>query len=294
MATALVTMLRSIADASENYGAKLPLQVEHTGTGEGAWDLLSSKQFDIAFVDIKLPGITGLDLSWCYQSSLSEGGGEVTEHDTIMIACTSDIEPATLHEHGLKDVLHKPVTMGALRHMLHKWMPRHNAASFALQSTPRPLGAGAKSGSGAFSARILAVEDCEVTAMATQFMFQEMGLWIDIADDGEAAMRILSGAASYDLLLLDLNLPGISGYALATWYKQLCVTQERPKATVVAVTSEPDKTACAEFGIDYMLPKPLTAETTYHVLRRWLDARCQGQPVAGGASSSASADGTPG
>ena len=55
MATALVTMLRSIADASDNYkhGAKLPLQVEHSATGEGAWDLLSSKQFDIAFVDIK-------------------------------------------------------------------------------------------------------------------------------------------------------------------------------------------------------------------------------------------------
>ena len=71
------------------------VQVEHTSTGESAWDLLSSRRYDIALVDVKLPGITGLDLSWCYESSFSEG---VTVHDTIMIACTSEIDPAALYE----------------------------------------------------------------------------------------------------------------------------------------------------------------------------------------------------
>ena len=59
-------------------------------------------------------------------------------------------------------MLKKPVTMASLRHMLHKWMPRRNASSFTLQSYATPLGRGAKSGSGIFSARILLVEDCEV------------------------------------------------------------------------------------------------------------------------------------
>jgi len=254
-------------------------QVEHTASGEGAWDMLNSRQYDIALVDIQLPGITGLDLSWCYQSSLAENGGEITENDTVMIACTSDLTQSQLEEHGLKDLLRKPVTMASLRHMLHKWMPRRNAASMQLGTLPRTLGR--SPGSGIFSARVLAVEDCEVTAMATQCMFQEMGLWIDTASDGDIAMRMLSSSATYDLVLLDLNLPTISGYAVASWYRDHCREAERHCATIVAVSSEPDKEACAEFGIDYVLAKPLTCNTCYHVLRRWLDARAG---AAGGPS----------
>ena len=128
MAQALVSMLQTIAETNTASGAELclqvpslaplhaclwassilthpcaRLQVEHTTTGESAWDLLSSRRFDIALVDVKLPGITGLDLSWCYASSFSEG---VTVHDTIMIACTSEIDPAALYEHAT------PVTRG--------------------------------------------------------------------------------------------------------------------------------------------------------------------------------------
>jgi len=190
-----------------------------------------------------------------------------------MIACTSEIDPAELYEHGLKDVLRKPVTMASLRHMLHKWMPRRNASTFKLQSHPTPLGRGIKSGSGIFTARILMVEDCEVTAMATQCMFQEMGLWIDSVVDGEAGMRTLSGAATYDLILLDVNLPNMSGYALCSWYKEHCRTHDMRPATVVAVTSDPDREVCFEFGFDHVLPKPLTAVACYKVLRRWLDVR---------------------
>ena len=46
-------------------------------------------------------------------------------------------------------------------------------------------------------------------------------------------------------------------------------------ATVVAVTSDPDKAACLEFGFDHVLPKPLTAHSCYKVLRRWLEYRAQ-------------------
>ena len=119
MAAALVSMLQTIAETNTASGAELCLQVpciallcpclcvrcthkstrasqvEHTSTGESAWDLLSSRRYDIALVDVKLPGITGLDLSWCYESSFSEG---VAVHATIMIACTSEIDPAALYE----------------------------------------------------------------------------------------------------------------------------------------------------------------------------------------------------
>ena len=146
MAEALVSMLQTIAETNTAAGAELclqvpsvaplhaclwdssilthlcaRLQVEHTTTGESAWDLLSSRRFDIALVDVKLPGITGLDLSWCYASSFSEG---VTVHDTIMIACTSEIDPAALYEHAT------PVTRGpSPRRRRRRRLPRRNATA---------------------------------------------------------------------------------------------------------------------------------------------------------------------
>ena len=158
MAQALVSMLQTIAETNTASGAELclqvpslaplhaclwassilthpcaRLQVEHTTTGESAWDLLSSRRFDIALVDVKLPGITGLDLSWCYASSFSEG---VTVHDTIMIACTSEIDPAALYEHAT------PVTRGP--------SPRRRrpavACRLATRPPPAPLSLAAVSG----------------------------------------------------------------------------------------------------------------------------------------------------
>lgn len=40
------------------------LQAEYTMTGEQGWDMLRSRRFDIALIDLNLPGVSGLDLSW--------------------------------------------------------------------------------------------------------------------------------------------------------------------------------------------------------------------------------------
>ena len=48
----------------------------------------------------------------------------------------------------------------------------------------------------------------------------------------------------------------------------LCAREDdgRPRADVAALTAEPDATLCAEFGIDFCLPKPLTADMCARVL----------------------------
>lgn len=86
-------------------------------------------------VDIHMPGVSGLDLSWCYQQLLMQAASanrQRTEPDeassllrqTVLIAFTADetATQPTLQQYGIADVIHKPIKMQTLRHMLHKWM----------------------------------------------------------------------------------------------------------------------------------------------------------------------------
>lgn len=56
-------MLEAIAGSSEQYALPpLYLEVSRAASGEEAWDLIEARprDFDLAFVDIQLPGITGM------------------------------------------------------------------------------------------------------------------------------------------------------------------------------------------------------------------------------------------
>ena len=62
------------------------------------------------------------------------------------------------------------------------------------------------------------------------------------------------------------DMEGAGGYALCSWYKQMCRDQGRATGTVCAVTSEPDQAACEAFGLDRCMPKPVSTPTPKPVI----------------------------
>jgi len=122
--------------------------------------------------------------------------------------------------------------------------------------------------------RNLQVEDCEIASEAIQHLFESVGCWVETVRDGERAMEKLKQShlesnTAYDLVLVDLNLPTVSGYALSSWYAQLCRQQALRRAPVIAVTAEPDAAVCREFGVDRCLPKPVTIEMVRELMAQW-------------------------
>jgi two-component system capsular synthesis sensor histidine kinase RcsC len=67
--------------------------------------------------------------------------------------------------------------------------------------------------------RALAVDDDPITLSMACQMLEVLGLQVDTADDGIAALGFLDGRR-YDLLLTDLQMPKIDGYALADMLKR--------------------------------------------------------------------------
>lgn len=81
------------------------------------------------------------------------------------------------------------------------------------------------------SERILIVEDEDTLCESLQRVFRREGYEADIADSAETAFRLLDNN-TYDLILTDVILPGISGIELIARYKE-----QNPDQKVIIMTA---------------------------------------------------------
>jgi two-component system response regulator RegX3 len=100
--------------------------------------------------------------------------------------------------------------------------------------------------------RILIIEDERPLAEAVQFSLAREGFEVDIALDGEAGWRKFKGG-SYDLVLLDLMLPGMDGVEVCRLMRQEGNT---PIIMLTAKDAELDKILGLEMGADDYVTKP--------------------------------------
>jgi CheY-like chemotaxis protein len=118
--------------------------------------------------------------------------------------------------------------------------------------------------------RILLVEDDATVAAVIRGLLERQGHGVRHAINGLAAMAELAQQPC-DLVLMDLDLPGLDGFQVARLIRQ----NEQPGARVpiVAVTARTggdDEARSRAAGMDDFLRKPLTGAQLADVLARWL------------------------
>ncbi len=103
--------------------------------------------------------------------------------------------------------------------------------------------------------RVLVAEDNAINQMLILRLLEKMGIGADLAIDGEQAVD-MAARARYDLVLMDLGMPGLGGLEAARAVRALGGRQPR----IVALTAnafESDRKACEEAGMDGFLTKPV-------------------------------------
>jgi CheY-like chemotaxis protein len=104
--------------------------------------------------------------------------------------------------------------------------------------------------------RILLVEDHPANQKMTQFMLSKFGYQVDIVANGKSAVEALQ-ARPYDLVLMDLQMPGMDGLETARCIRRLSDRIHQPR--IVAMTANSlvsDREACLKAGMDDFLSKP--------------------------------------
>lgn len=114
--------------------------------------------------------------------------------------------------------------------------------------------------------RILLAEDNLVNRKVALRMLGMMGYSADVATDGEEAITAVQRQV-YDVVLMDIHMPGVDGLEATRAIRTLSVPQPRIIAMTAAVTAD-DAAACYAAGMNDYLPKPVKLEQLKEALFR--------------------------
>ena len=126
--------------------------------------------------------------------------------------------------------------------------------------------------------RVLLAEDHDVNRLLVVAMLEELGQNVAIAHDGAEAIEMVLEAdaqgAPYDLVLMDIQMPGCDGYAAARAIRSEGIGAQRLPIMALTANAYPEDVAAArDAGMQAHLAKPLVFEDLALALARWLPVR---------------------
>jgi putative two-component system response regulator len=132
--------------------------------------------------------------------------------------------------------------------------PRRSAAPPA--AAARPAASFAQSPGGAMKrqARVLVVDDTEQSMRVIANLVRSLGCTVETAADGLEAFGKLAGV---DLILLDVMMPGLDGYAVARCLRQDPRWSDLPIIMVTALDTREDRLQAVAAGASDFISKPV-------------------------------------
>ena len=122
-------------------------------------------------------------------------------------------------------------------------------------------------------ARVLLVDDDVRNLLALTPLLEQWGLDVMAAGDGEEALETLATADSFDVLLMDIMMPGMDGYEVIRQLRQQPGFADLPVIALTAKASDEDRQQCLAAGANDCVVKPLNPQTLKNALDEYLIAR---------------------
>ena len=122
--------------------------------------------------------------------------------------------------------------------------------------------------------RILIAEDIEVNREIATELLKETGAEIDLAEDGQVCVEMVSGkpAGYYDLILMDLRMPRLDGFEATERIRRL-PDKDKAAVPIVALSAdvyEKDRQRAREAGMDGFAEKPIFIERLFEMITPYL------------------------
>jgi PAS domain S-box-containing protein len=246
--------------------------VEEVATAEAALDALrrahtSGTPFDAIVLEMQLAANDGISVARMIHS-------DPLLKDTPVVLVTaigrrkSDIE--FFKSERIDAFVMKPVRRAQLASAITAVVKRtpdeERRAAAAADHSPKAGAAEAKK-------QILVVEDNVVNQKVAVGQLRNLGYDADVVASGTEALETLA-KQSYDLILLDCQMPDIDGYEVARTIRSAERDGKRvPIVAMTAHTMEGEREKCLAAGMDDYLTKPVSMQRLGGVLVRWLGAR---------------------
>jgi DNA-binding NtrC family response regulator len=118
--------------------------------------------------------------------------------------------------------------------------------------------------------KILVVDDEKIVRESLFHWFQEEGYQVETAEDGESALRIFD-KNKFDLLLVDMKMPGMSGLELLAKVKE--IDKDTIVILITAFASVPTAIKALKDGAYDYVTKPVDPDELEHLVMKALEQR---------------------
>ncbi len=118
--------------------------------------------------------------------------------------------------------------------------------------------------------RVLVVEDNDMNMQLVEYLLEEGGASIVKATSGEEALSITRSADPFDLILMDIHLPGMDGLSVVREMKSDARTARVPILALTAHAMRGDKDRFLDAGCDGYISKPIDVKTFLSSIETYL------------------------
>ncbi len=117
---------------------------------------------------------------------------------------------------------------------------------------------------------ILVVEDNATNQQVAKELLEFEGAVVEVASSGIEALKMLDeGASRYDVVLMDIQMPGMDGFTATRHIRATVGMESLPIIAMTANVLETDRLACLEVGMNDHLGKPFDIDVLVNTILHW-------------------------
>lgn len=240
----------------------------------------SSFPFDLALVDMQMPGMGGIQLGRCLKAN-----ERFREMPLVMMTTLGDSDDVQeLTELGFSAHFSKPLTPSNLLEALTKVSRAKVRQSNILPGELEAISWSDKTNYPGITAslhwpetiRLLLVEDHKVNQMVVKGLLKNLGLSVDLTSNGREALRALKQASPqnpYTAVFMDCLMPEMDGYEATRRIREGEAGECNRDVIIIAMTANAmkgDQEQCLSAGMDDYLSKPISPKGLTEMLEKWL------------------------
>ncbi len=234
-------------------------------SGAEALDLVAKESFDCVVLDLRLPDMTGFDI-------LERLRDIPAMRDLPVVVFTgkelSSEEDARLHTLA-RSVVVKGVESPE-RLLDETALFLHRVVSDLPQEKQKMLDRLHRSDEALVGKKVLVVDDDMRNIFALSSVLERRGMAVLTAGTGREAIAMLESTPDVAIVLMDIMMPEMDGYATMQVIRQNASFRRLPIIALTAKAMKGDREKCLEAGASEYLAKPVNTEQLLSALRMWL------------------------
>jgi len=255
-----------ILEYFEETAISLGLHCDTATSGNEALSLIEQRgAYHVCFVDWKMPGMDGIELA----HELKTRKASVNSFVIMISAAEWSVIEEDAKKAGVDRFMSKPLFQSTIAEIVHEYIgtdgkPSETKRGEETQTQPDNKFAGRC---------VLLAEDVEINREIVLALLEPAELSIDCAESGAEAVRLFTQSPDkYDLIFMDVQMPGMDGYEATRLIRAMDVPRAKtiPIVAMTANVFQEDIEKCLQAGMNNHIGKPLDLDEVLDKLRKYL------------------------